>query len=455
MTLPNQLTISNASKLIAEKQLTAINLLESCLDQIDQRDSLLKAWVTVDRQKALETAGLLDRELEQTGPRSPLHGIPIGVKDIYYTKGLKTTACSKVYKDFIPDYDATSVKKLKTSGAIILGKTVTTEFAAGDPPPTINPWSRSHTPGGSSSGSAVAIADRMVLGAMGSQTGGSIIRPSSYNGIVGLKPTYGRVSIYGVIPVSWSLDTIGPMVNCVEDAALMLQSLSGYDQNDPASSTESVPDYINGIHGLDRPPRIGLIRDFFFDQSDPEVIANTNNAIEKLSRAGAVIENTALPPSFNTIFDAHRTVMNVECAAYHQELFQSKFAEYSPKIRSYIESGLLIPASYYVQSLRLRRLQRREFTTLASKWDILLTPTTHTSAPKDLSTTGDPMFQSPWTTTGLPTITIPSGLGKATGLPLGIQLATTPFNEKRLLAVAYWCEQVLGIQLTPPTPTPE
>lgn len=455
MTLPNQLTISNASKLIAEKQLTTTRLLESCLDQIDERDPLLKAWVTVDRHRALETAGLLDRELEQTGPRSPLHGIPIGVKDIYYTKGLKTTACSKVYKDFIPDYDATSVKKLKTSGAIILGKTVTTEFAAGDPPPTINPWSRSHTPGGSSSGSAVAIADRMVLGAMGSQTGGSIIRPSSYNGIVGLKPTYGRVSIYGVIPVSWSLDTIGPMVNCVEDAALMLQSLSGYDQNDPTSSTESIPDYISGIHELDKPPRIGLIRDFFFDQSDPEVIASTNNAIEKLSRAGAVIEDTELPSSFNTIFDAHRTVMNVECATYHQELFQDKFAEYSPKIRSYIESGLLIPASYYVQSLRLRRIQRREFTTLASKWDILLTPTTHTSAPKDLTTTGDPMFQSPWTTTGLPTITIPSGLGKTTGLPLGIQLATTPFSEKRLLAVAYWCEQVLGIQLIPPTSTPE
>ncbi len=450
----HKLTIAQASARMSEGSLTPTELVASCLARIDQREPVLKAWVTVDREGALEAAGLLDREMEVRGPRSPLHGIPVGIKDIYYTAGLKTTAGSKVYADFVPDYDATSVERLKAAGAIILGKTVTTEFATGDPPPTVNPWHSAHTPGGSSSGSAVAVSDRMVPGGMGSQTGGSIIRPSSYNGIVGLKPTFGRVSIYGVIPVSWSLDTIGPMVNSVEDAALMLQALAGYDPKDPGSADEPVPDYRRGLDQLEGPPRIGLIRDFFYPTADDEVRKHTDAVAEKLSRAGAEVEEVTLPPSFATIYDAHRTVMNVECATYHEEMFQTRAHEYSPKIRNYIESGFLIPATYYVQSLRLRRLHRREMTALASQWDALLTPTTHAAAPRDLSTTGDPVFQIPWTSTGLPTITIPSGLGETSGLPLGIQLGATPFDEERLLAVAQWCEQALDVHLEPPGVVP-
>ena len=263
MTEPHQLTIAQAATEIAARRLTSQKLVEDLLSRIDKLDSRLKAWVTVDAEGALESAQALDRELEERGPRSHLHGIPLGIKDIYYTAGLKTTACSKILADFTPSYDAASVARLREAGAIILGKTVTTEFASGDPPPTLNPWRAAHTPGGSSSGSAVAVAARMCPGAMGSQTGGSILRPAAYNGIVGFKPTFGRISCFGVIPLAWSLDTIGPMVNSVEDAAIMLQHLAGYDPRDSGCADVPTSDYLQAMDRLDSPPRIGVIGGFF------------------------------------------------------------------------------------------------------------------------------------------------------------------------------------------------
>ena len=450
MTQMHDLTIASASAKIAEGILSPSSLVESLIQRIDELEPSVKAWVTIDKSTVLKTAEMLDMELKEKGPRSPLHGMPVGIKDIYYTAGMKTTACSKVYADFVPTYDATAVTRLKEAGAIVLGKTVTTEFAAGDPPPTINPWNPAHTPGGSSSGSAVAVAVHMCPAAMGSQTGGSIIRPSSYNGIVGLKPTFGRISCYGVIPVAWSLDTIGPMVRSVEDAALMLQALAGYDPKDPGSSTEPVPNYRHALNDLNQPPRIGLIKDFFFSNSTPEVQKHTEEAVQLLAKAGAHVEDVTLPASFATSSDIQWTVMNVECASYHEEQFRTHADDYSLNLRERIEMGLLTPATHYIQAQRFRRLFRREMDSLAQQWDVLLTPTTPTAAPRDLTTTGDPVFQSPWTSCGLPTITIPSGLSPSTGLPLGVQLAASSFSEGRLLAVARWCEEVLNVGLEPP-----
>ena len=410
----------------------------------------------MDREGAREAADLLDRELDTSGPWGPLHGIPVGIKDIFYTARLRTTAGYKLLADFVPGYDATSVERLKAAGAIILGKTVTVEFASmAGPPPTVNPWNRARTPGGSSSGSAVAVAvaDRMCPAGMGSQTGGSLVRPSAYNGIVGLKPTFGRISVYGVIPAAWSMDTIGPMVNSVTDAALMLQALAGYDPRDAGSADEPVPDYSRAMDQFDGAPRIGLIRGFFFDRADEEVRKHTEEE-EKLAQSGATVEEVQLPSSFDTIYQAHQKVTNVEVSSYHEEMFQSRAGDYSPRLRRYIETGFLIPGTYYVQAQRLRRLHRREMNALASQWDALLTPTTPSAAPKDLSTTGDPVFQSPGTSTGLPTITVPSGLEESSGLPLGIQLATTTFAEERLLSVARWCERVLDVHLEPPREVP-
>ena len=460
MTELYDLTLAQAANGIQKREISAVALAESLLDRIGTLDPTLKAWVTVDREAVLGVAEERDRELEGKGPRGPLHGIPVGLKDIFYTAGMKTTACTPLYADFVPTYDATAVARLKEAGAIILGKAVTTEFAMSDPSHTLNPWNMAHTPGGSSSGSAVAVATRMCPGALGSQTGGSTCRPASYNGIVGFKATYGRISRYGVIPVSWSLDTVGILVRSVEDAAIMLGAMAGHDPHDPSSSTEPVGDYMGGLedfspatrragNGMGRPLRIGLIREFFLEQCDDEVRGNTEDVAQRLSRAGAEVVEVTLPPSFRTCYAAHRTVQYVECAAFHEEMFREHPDDYGTKLRMSIEAGMLVSGVRYMQAQRMRRRLRTELTALANSVDALLTPATPAPAPRDLSITGSPVFQSPWTSAGMPTITIPSGLSKS-GLPLGIQLEGPPFGEARLLAAARWCEETLGVVLVPP-----
>lgn len=449
----HDLTVSEAAAEIRRGNLSSVGLVETLLGRIGKLEPDLKAWVTIDHEGALGSAQDLDAELKQgKAPRGPLHGIPIGAKDIFYTAGLKTTAGSKIYADFIPDYDATCIARLREAGALILGKAVTTEFATSDPSPTRNPWNPAHTPGGSSSGSSVAVATRMCPAALGSQTGGSTCRPASYNGIVGLKPTYGRISRYGVIPVSWSLDTVGILVRTVEDAAILLGAMAGHDPKDPGSSREPVDDYTVGLDSLEGPPRIGLVRQHFLEVCDDEVRAHTEGMVQRLAQQGAEVQDVRLPDSFATCYAAHRTLMNVECAAFHEETFNQRPDDYGPKLRSTIESGMLVPGVKYLQAQRLRRRFYLDMAELSGKVDVLLTPSTPTPAPRDLTTTGDPMFQSPWTFAGLPTVTIPSGLSHS-GLPLGIQLAGPMFGEASLLAVARWCEMALGVKLEPPEPS--
>ena len=250
---PNELTAAQAARAIARRELTAVELAEACLNRIEALDERLLAWVYVDRETVLADARRADGAVAEGRPLGPLHGIPIGMKDIYYTAGIPTKAGSEVYKDFVPDYDATSLTLLKKAGALMLGKAVTTEFACLDPSPTYNPWNPAHTPGGSSSGSAVAVAARMCPAALGSQTVGSVLRPAAYNGVVGFKPTFGRVSRYGVVPVSWNLDTVGWLVRTVEDAALLLQVMAGPDVADPVSSREPVGDYLYRHRRAQRP----------------------------------------------------------------------------------------------------------------------------------------------------------------------------------------------------------
>ena len=309
MSQPHELTVAQAHALIKNGELTASDLAQALLEQIDRLEPSLLAWVTIDREAALSAAAQRDKEMAESGPKGPLHGIPVGLKDIFYTAGMKTTACSKIYAEFVPDFDATATVRLKDSGAIVMGKTVTTEFATADPSPTRNPWDPAHTPGGSSSGSSVAVAARMVPAALGSQTGGSVCRPASYNGIVGLKPTYGRISRHGVIPVSWSLDTMGVLTRTVEDAALLLAAMAGQDHHDPGSSSQPVPDYVASLDTAPESPRIGVVREFFQERCDQDVLSNVEDSIRKLREAGATIEEVHLPPSFSTCHTAHRSVM--------------------------------------------------------------------------------------------------------------------------------------------------
>ncbi len=449
MAEPYDLTATEAAEQIRQRKLSPVALVESLLARTEALEPSLQVWVTLDAEGALESAREAERELDRSGPRGPLHGVPAGLKDIYHTKGMKTTACSVIYKDFVPDYDSTAVAKLREAGAIIMGKTVTTEFALGDPSPTHNPWDAAHTPGGSSSGSAVGVAARMVPLSLGTQTGGSMLRPAAYNGVVGLKPSFGRISRYGVIPVSWSLDHVGIFARSVEDTALALGVLAGHDPSDFSTSPTPVPDYLAALATRNSPPRIGFVRKFFMEVCDAEVRDNTDRAAARLEEAGAVVKEVSVPTNFDTLLDAHRVVMTVEAAAVHEADFSVRPDDFSPYVRDAIEAGLITPAVTYVQAQRIRRRFQRDMLEAVQDFDVLLTPSTPAPAPRDLSTTGDPRFQSPWTNCGFPAMTIPSGLSRS-GLPMGIQMAAAPFDEEALLAAAHWSEQVLDVSLAPP-----
>jgi aspartyl-tRNA(Asn)/glutamyl-tRNA(Gln) amidotransferase subunit A len=437
----HELGAAEAALAIRRKELSPVDLIEALLQRIDAVDAKVQAWALVDRAGARATARRLADEVARGILRGPLHGVPFGAKDIFYTAGLRTEAGSKVLAGFVPAYDATSVARLKDAGAILVGKLHTTEFATYDPAPTRNPWNLACTPGGSSSGSAAAVAARMVPFALGTQTIGSNVRPAAYCGLVGLKPTFGRISTRGVIPLTYTQDHVGLMARSVEDVALGLLAVAGHDAADPSSSREPVPDYLAALTRR-RPPRVGLLREFFFERATAEVARITTETVDRLARAGAAVEDVKLPGSFRAVHAAANLIMRSDTASIHADLFTQKADLYRPAIRSAIEMGMLLTGDLYVRSLRVRRQFRRELAPLLAQHDILLTPTTPAPAPEGTAT-GDPLFQVPWSLSGLPSITVPCGLA-ASGLPLGIQLVSGPFTEPALLAAAAWCEDVLG-----------
>lgn len=438
---PCELGAADAARAIRHKELSPVDLLEAVLERIDAVDAKVQAWARIDRAGARATAQRRADEVARGILRGPLHGVPFGAKDIFYTAGLSTEAGSKVLAGFVPAYDATSVARLKDAGAVLVGKLHTTEFATYDPAPTRNPWNLACTPGGSSSGSAAAVAARMVPLALGTQTIGSNVRPAAYCGLVGLKPTFGRISTRGVIPLTYTQDHVGLMARGVEDIALGLLAVAGRDPDDPSSSREPVPDYLAALTRR-HPPRVGLVREFFLERATAEVARVTTEAADRLARAGATIEEVKLPPSFRAVHAAAHLIMRSDTASIHAELHAQKADLYRPAIRSAIEMGMLLPGDLYVRSLRIRRQFRQELAPLLARHDALLTPTTPAPAPEGTAT-GDPLFQVPWSLSGLPSITLPCGLA-ASGLPLGIQLVTGPFTEPALLATAAWCEDVLG-----------
>ena len=444
------LTVAEAARMIRDRTLSAVELMEALLERCQTLEPDLRVWVTLDEDAALETARTRDRELAAEGPRGPLHGVPIGVKDIYYTQGVLTTACSRILADFVPDYDATSVSMLRRAGAVIMGKTVTTEFACGDPSPTRNPWNTEHTPGGSSSGSAVGVAAAMFPAALGSQTGGSILRPAAYNGVVGLKPTFGRISRYGVVPVATSLDTMGHFARSVEDVALLLTVMSGHDRMDETSADRAVPDYGAAFGAPRAAPRIGLVRQFFRERADDETRHHMDGVVERLAEAGATVESIDVDIEFEEVLAAHRVLMNSEAADVHRDWFAERADEYSPNIRRVIEDGQKVSAVEYLRALEVRRRFGAVFEDALRSYDVALTPATPSAAPRDLSTTGDPVFQSPFTFGGLPAITLPTGQDSA-GMPLGAQLVAARWEDSRLLAVADWFEHVADGGWTLPT----
>ena len=438
---PHELGLADAARAIRRKELSPVDLVDALLDRAAKIDGRVQAWALLDGDGARVAARRAAGEAARGVLRGPLHGVPFGAKDIFYSEGLRTEAGSKVMAGFVPPYDATSVARLKAAGAILLGKLHTTEFATYDPAPTRNPWNLACTPGGSSSGSAAAVAARMVPFALGSQTIGSNVRPAAYCGLVGLKPTFGRISTRGVMALSYSQDHVGLMARSVEDVALALGLLAGHDPGDPSSSRQPVPDYLDAITRR-RPLRIGLIREHFFERATPEVARVTGEAVDRLVAAGATVEDVKLPPSFGATYPAAYLITRSDTTSIHAERYAEKADLYRPAIRAAIELGMLIPGDLYVRALRVRGQFRRELRPTLARHDVLLTPTTPAPAPEGMAT-GDPQFQIPWSLSGLPSITLPCGLS-ASGLPLGIQLVSDMFTEGPLLAAAAWCEDVLG-----------
>jgi aspartyl-tRNA(Asn)/glutamyl-tRNA(Gln) amidotransferase subunit A len=446
------LSVRAAAERIRTGRLTAGALVEAHLRRIEAVEPAVQAWVAVDRAGALEAAAVLDAEAARGRLRGPLHGVPVGLKDIFHAAGLKTTAGARGFADVVPSEDATSVARLRAAGAVILGKLHTTEFAFLDPAPTRNPWHPDRTPGGSSSGSAASVASRMVPAALGSQTVGSTLRPAAFCGVVGLKPTYGRVSRCGVVPVSWSLDHVGIFARDVADAALLLSVLAAHDPADPGSAAVPPPELgavLDGAAG--RPPRLGLVGEPFRSRAEPQMRAHLEAIAGRLSAAGAVVEPVRLPALVPALLSAVQLVTCAEAAAVHADLYRAHAEEYRPKIRAALEAGMCVSAAAYLRAQRVRRQVRREMRPLFERFDALVMPATAGPAP-DRTSTGDPSFNAAWSGTGLPAIALPSGLG-AEGLPLATQLVGAAFDEARLLAAARWVEAAVGFTAAPPDGT--
>lgn len=445
--LPN-LTAREAAARIRSGSLLPSELVQAILDRIEAIDPRIRAWVCVDRRGSLEAARMLDEEARAGRWRGPFHGVPVGLKDIYDVAGFTTTAGAGPYAHRQPREDAESVSRLRRAGAVILGKTKTTEFAYLDPTDTVNPWNAQHTPGGSSSGSAAAVAARMVPLALGSQTVGSTLRPAAYCGIVGFKPTYGRISCEGIVPLAKSFDHVGILCRSVADAALCFTVLADGAGVDPDAGTARQPEPSeDAASRAERPPRLGLPR-VLLERASPEIAAHLESVGRMLARAGAEVEDAGLPPSFAGVHAAGARVMQVEAAGHHAQLFAAHADAYGPNMRALIEAGQRVSEAERTAAGRQLRQFREEIRPLFDRVDALLLPVAGSTAPRGLSSTGDPSFCAPWSFAGLPAIALPSGLS-TDRLPLSIQLVSAPFADQGLLRTASWCEWILAFDAAP------
>lgn len=445
MTEPHLLTLAQAAAAIRERSLSSVEYTEALLRRIEALEPRLAAWATVAPERALSAA----RRADATPATGPLHGVPYGAKDIFDTAGIRTAAGSKVWADRVPDADAAPIVRADAAGGVLVGKTHTTEFADGDPAPSFNPWDAEATPGGSSTGSGVAVAARMVPWAYGSQTVGSVLRPAAYNGVVGLKPTFGRISRLGVIPMSRSCDHVGFLCRDVTDAALLLGAIAGYDPADPDCVPVPVDDYPSAIEAGGAAPRYGLVRSWFFTESDAETRLKMEEVAQALMAAGAVVEEVDPGIDFEAAYAHHRVIQEAEMAIWHEPLYRGNESLYGPKISVYLENGVKHTGMRYAQAVAYRTDMRWLADQALARYDVLLMPTASGPAPRDRSITGDTRFQSAWSYTGLPSISIPVGLS-GQGLPLGAQMAAPPFQEARLLRAARFAERVLDVHLAPP-----
>lgn len=452
------LSATQLSQLIQTKEVSPVEATEAYLDRIEQVDGKLNSYVTVCMDEALTSA----REAEQAiaGDRylGPLHGVPVAVKDQCYTKGIRTTAGSTILWDFVPDYDATVVAGLKNAGAIMLGKLNLSEFALGDsfvhPAGTPkNPWDLTRNPGMSSSGSAAATGAFLCASSLGEDTGGSIRIPAAWSGLVGLRPTWGLVSRYGVLPASWSMDTVGPITRTVEDCAITLQAIAGYDHNDKYTWNQPVPDYQQALAGDITGIRVGLLTEKTdSDDVDREVRDAVVAASGVLGELGAPVKTVSLPI---IVYGgtASKCITDMEGAAVHYEGLKNHPGEYDHNTRVRLLTAILTPAQSYYKAQKFREMLRQELLELLKEVDVVVLPTSPTAAPKipdgpgiksqedaNSRMAGIRSFTGPFNLAGVPAISVPCGF-TSDNMPISLQIVGRPFEDATVMRVAHAYEQ--------------
>ena len=454
-----ELSLGEASQLLRSRKVSPVELTNECLRRIERLNPKLNAFITVTADSALTEARQAETEIQRGDWKGPLHGIPIALKDLIDTAGVRTTAASELFKDRIPTEDAEIVRRLKAAGAVFLGKLNLHEFAYGGSSaisyfaPVHNPWNLDHSPGGSSGGSAAAIAAGLCYGAIGTDTGGSIRQPAAYCGIVGIKPTYGRVSARGVIPLSGSLDHLGPMTRTVKDAALMLQAIADYDTQDSASTDVPVPDYSAPLTTKTSSLRLGILRDYFFEGLHPEIATAMEGALsvlKTLTSAQHDIAPLATDKTYSSVMDPYTTVLRAESYSYHKEYVSKTPERYQAPTLKRIQAGAGITASALVQARHQLEQIRHSVSKGFETVDLLVTPTACVP-PFTIADLGDPntlrdkellMLRNtrPFNAFGLPTISVPCGFTR-NGLPIGLQITAKSGDEPTVLRLAHAYEQ--------------
>ncbi len=475
----SNLTIKHLSKLIASREISCSEVVDATIRRIEKLNPRLNAFITILDGPGRREAKQADSLIKRGKYLGPLHGIPISLKDLIYIKGVRSTSGSKILADFVPNYDSTVTKKLRKAGAIIVGTNNLHEFASGitgiNPHygPSRNPWDPARMSGGSSGGSAVAVSTGMTLASIGTDTSGSIRVPASLCGIFGLKPTYGRVSKYGVMPLAPSIDHVGTLARSAWDIAVLLQAIAGYDKMDPSSAKMPTPDYLKEIsysqgrninNDNSNKFKIGIPKQFFFDMIEPKVMEIFRTFVDRLNGYGIATVSNVDVEGTDKIFETWRPIRLAEATSIHSEWMVSRHQEYGEDVRTMLEMGLQITAVKYINALHKWRQEIKDaFLKAMSEFDALLVPTTIIPAPfldqKEVKIERKTIeiylslnkLTTVFNITGLPTLNIPAGLVDSK-LPVGIQLVGRPFDESRILQIAYTCEQSYNLFEQPTRP---
>ncbi len=461
--------LESQSAAVRARRVSSLELVEACLARIARHDPRLRAFITVDAEGARAAAKERDSELASGRWRGPLHGLPLAHKDLCFIAGLPTSCGTQTREYFVAERECAAVVRLRTAGAVTLGKLNMSELALGPFGDNAhhgdaqNPWRSGHCSGGSSSGSGVAVAAGLALAALGTDTGGSIRLPAAACGIVGLKPTYGRVSRAGAMALSWSNDHLGPMTGTVRDAALMLGVIAGHDPEDRTSSRHPVPYYLEAVEGGVAGLRLGVPENYFLDGVDGGIVATVEDAARQLAAGGAHLVRLRVPDP-EPITDVTGLISRAESAAIHARILKERPHELQPVVRARLEVGLQISAHDYLQALRLRaRMTRHFIREVFAKADVLLMPTIPEPPPRLADVTSAPVgvviarmgrfsrLTRPFNGLGLPALSVPGGLS-AEGLPLGLQIVGRPFDEATVLRVGRAWEQLRGGFASPALP---